>query len=83
MATLNVRNFPDTLYQTLKERARDNQRTIAAEVIELMTDAIARTQRKRRRLAAMERIEGRYSHFHPAGDGRDTLELLREDQDRL
>jgi len=82
MATLYVRNFPEPLYQTIQELAGNGRRTIGAEVIDLMTDAVARIQRKRRRLAAMERIEGRYSQFHPSVDGKDTLALLREDRDR-
>ena len=82
MATLYVRNFPDTLYKTIQELAGDDKRSIGAEVIDLVNNAVARLLRKRRRRAAMERIEGRYNHFHPSHDGKDTLALLREDRDR-
>ena len=46
-----------------------------------IADAIARQQRKRERLAAMARIEARWSEFRPPRDGKDTLALLREDRD--
>jgi plasmid stability protein len=31
MATLNIKNFPDTVYRRLKERARRQQRSMAQE----------------------------------------------------
>jgi plasmid stability protein len=46
MATLYVRNFPDPLYETVKELARENDQSISAEVIALVSDAVARVQRK-------------------------------------
>lgn len=82
MATLYVRNFPDTLYETVQELAGEDRRSIGAEVINLVTDAVQRIQRKRRRLAAMDRIEERYSRIKPSTDGKDTLAMLREDRDR-
>ena len=82
MAILYVRNFPDSLYRTVQALAGEKRQAIGKEVIDLMTDAVERIQRKRRRLAAMERIEGRYSNFHPSVDGKDSLALLREDRER-
>jgi len=82
MATLYVRNFPDVLYETVQELASEERQSIGAEVIRLMTDAVQRVQRKRRRLAAMERIEKRDHKFHPSIDGKDTLALLHEDRER-
>ncbi len=32
MATLNIKKFPDLLYERLRERARANHRSIAQEV---------------------------------------------------
>ena len=82
MATLYVRNFPDDLYETVQAFAGEDRRSIGAEVIDLMTDAVARTQRKRRRLAALERIKQRRILFRPSIDGKDSLALLREDRER-
>jgi hypothetical protein len=36
MATLNVKNFPDALYQRLRARARNERRSLAQEVIHLL-----------------------------------------------
>jgi plasmid stability protein len=40
MATLNVKNLPDPLYRKLKARARTERRSVAQEVIHLLTQAL-------------------------------------------
>jgi plasmid stability protein len=40
MATLNLKNFPDSLYQRLQERARQERRSLAQEIIHLLERAI-------------------------------------------
>lgn len=40
MAVLNVKNLPDALYRKLKARAKREHRSIAQEVIHLLSDAI-------------------------------------------
>ena len=40
MATLNVKNFPDPLYRKLQARARRQRRSVAQEVIHLLTQAV-------------------------------------------
>ena len=51
MATLRVRNIPDDRYEALRKRARENRRSIAAEVILLLEQWIptAGELRERRR----------------------------------
>lgn len=39
MATLNIKNFPDTLYKKLRELARRQRRSVPQEVIHLLTQA--------------------------------------------
>lgn len=41
MATLNVKNFPDDLYQRIKQRAAADRRSIAGEVVHLLDRAVA------------------------------------------
>ncbi|HOF87081.1 MAG TPA: hypothetical protein PKZ39_00215 [Clostridia bacterium] len=82
MATLYVRNFPDQLYASVQELAKDADISLRAEVIELVTDAVARQQQLRRRREAMARIKSRYDRFHAPTDGKDTLAMLREDRER-
>jgi plasmid stability protein len=36
MATLNIKNFPDPLYEKLQERAHQEHRSLAQEVIHLL-----------------------------------------------
>jgi len=40
MATLNIVNFPDDLYQTLADYAKINRRSISEEVIYLLEQAL-------------------------------------------
>jgi plasmid stability protein len=42
MATLHVRNVPEEVYESLRERARRNGRSINAEAIAVLQDAAAR-----------------------------------------
>ena len=37
MATLNVKGFPDPLYRKLRQRARRQKRSIAQEVVHLLS----------------------------------------------
>lgn len=40
MATLNVKNLPDSLYQKLKTRAKHERRSVAQEVTSLLAAAL-------------------------------------------
>jgi plasmid stability protein len=44
VATLNVKNFPDDLYQRLREIAEQEQRSIAQQVIRLLDHAVSTTE---------------------------------------
>jgi hypothetical protein len=39
MATLNIKNLPDPLYRKLRARAKRQRRSVAQEVIQLLTQA--------------------------------------------
>jgi plasmid stability protein len=41
MATLNVKNLPDTLYRKLQKRARARHRSVAQEVTSILAAAVA------------------------------------------
>jgi len=41
MATLNIKNVPDTLYKKLQARARRQHRSVAQEVTHLLSQAVA------------------------------------------
>lgn len=40
MATLNIKNLPDTLYRKLQARARRERRSVAQEVTHLLSQAL-------------------------------------------
>lgn len=40
MATLNVKNVPEALYEKLRDRARRNRRSIAQEVLHTLSQAL-------------------------------------------
>lgn len=40
MATLNVKNMPNALYRKLQARARRERRSVAQEVIRLLSNAV-------------------------------------------
>ncbi len=39
MATLNIKNLPDPLYRKLRARAKRERRSVAQEVIQILTEA--------------------------------------------
>jgi hypothetical protein len=44
MATLHVRNVPDDLYELLRERAAENDRSIGAETVQLLQESLGAQQ---------------------------------------
>ena len=40
MATLNIKNVPDALYKKLQRRAKQQHRTVAQEVIQLLREIL-------------------------------------------
>ncbi len=80
MATLHVRNLPETLYERLRRRAEAQNRSLSAEVIVLLTHALDATAADQADVLA--RIRRRRS-FNPAAAGApDSTTLLREDRER-
>jgi len=83
MATLYVENVPDDVYKALRKRAKDNSKSIAAEVIELLkqnmpTEAeLKRRQEFYDRLAEMRARPPLTPGPHPSAE-----EMIREDRER-
>jgi plasmid stability protein len=44
VATLNVKNVPDKLYRALRKRARRQHRSVAQEVIHLLSEHLERAE---------------------------------------
>jgi plasmid stability protein len=45
MATLNIKGFPDDLYELLQERAEREHRSLAQQVIHLLVEAAGKQKR--------------------------------------
>ncbi len=80
MATLHVRNVPTGLHERLSQRAHAQRRSLSAEVITLLTQALSDAERTPEQILAA--IDER-CRFTPAAVGApDSTTLLREDRDR-
>jgi len=83
MPTLYVRNFPQALYEALRERARASHRSIAAEVLALLEENVPTAQELRSRHEWVRKL-ARLRKQH-TGSGRafpSTEEMLRQDRTR-
>jgi plasmid stability protein len=82
MATLYVENVPEDLYEALRRRARENRKSIAAEVISLLERNIptaAELQSRQRFLKQLERLRSKASPG--PGPFPSTEEMQREDRE--
>lgn len=78
MANLTIRNVDDEVVERLKKRAKDNERSLEAEVRTILKNAAGRLSGREARALA-ERITA----MTPKGVKQtDSVELIREDRDR-
>ena len=80
MATLTIRNLPADVYERLRERARQNRRSITQEAAFIIEDAVgmgeAPLEFRRQVDKVREAIRRRYGAFS------DSTPLVREDRQR-
>jgi plasmid stability protein len=80
MATLHVRNVPETLYDQIRQRAEARSRSLSAEVVVLLTHALEDDRPSAAEV--LDEIRRRRS-FRPSAVGApDSTTLLREDRAR-
>lgn len=80
MPTLHVRNVPETLYDRLRQRAQERNRSISAEVVMLLDFALEESDNTQTEI--LDNIRRR-RFFNPAAAGApDSTTLLREDRER-
>ncbi len=77
MANLTIRNVDDEVVERLKKRAKDNGRSLEAELRELLKQAA-----KRKSPEELLAIADRIAAMTPDVPQTDSAELLREDRDR-
>ena len=84
MPTLYVENVPDELYNALRQRARQNRKSIAAEILQLLEENIstaAELERRRRFLKKVEELHaGSAKHSSPPFPSAE--EMVREERER-
>jgi antitoxin FitA len=79
MPTLHVRNVPDILYERLRQRAQEENRSLSAEVVMLLDYALQETDLTQAQL--LDHIRRR-RFFNPAKAGApDSTTLLRQDRE--
>ncbi|MBV9081507.1 MAG: Arc family DNA-binding protein [Acidobacteriaceae bacterium] len=83
MATLYVENVPEDLYDALKDRAKEHRRSVAAEVITLLSETVPTEDqlRRRKQLLALAR-KLRSEQPAPKASARTVVHMLREDRER-
>ena len=84
MATLYVENIPDDLYQALREHARRNRKSIAAEILRLIEENIPTTAELKRRQQFLKKVEQLHLQGPRTSPRRfpSAEEMVREDRER-
>lgn len=83
MATLYVENIPDDVYKALRKRAKDNHKSIAAEVIALLKQNVPTEAELKRRRDFYDRLaELRAKQPLKLGPFPSAEEMIREDRER-
>jgi plasmid stability protein len=80
MNILHVRSVPETLYLRLKELAAARNRSLSAQVIEMLSQAVEEEDLRQRQVQILDSIRRR--RFKPPESAPSSLELLREDRER-
>lgn len=82
MATLHVRNVPETLYKRIQKVAVEENRSVTAEVIHLLSQGLRAREARRGAVAMIERISLRARKLDLPSGWQDSAELIREDRHR-
>ena len=80
MSILHVRNVPEQLYARLKRRAREQHRSLGAEVITLLESAVEQAERTPE--VILSAIRQRRSYNPADVNAPDSTQLLRDDRER-
>ena len=78
MATVTIRNIDDTVMKKLKTQAKANNRSLEAELRELLSAEV----RKREQMRQFRAKAGRIAAMTPKVPQTDSALLIREDRDR-
>lgn len=82
MATLHVRNVPEKLYKRIQKLAEAENRSLTAEVIQLLVQGLQAHEVRRDTMAVIERIRQRARKMDLPEGWTDSVELIHEDRSR-
>ena len=83
MATLYVENFPDDLYEAIREQAKQRRSSISREVIEALKSRIpTQADLERRRAVYKEIMKFQRKKPLTPGPHPSAEEMVREDRER-
>lgn len=80
MNTLHVRSVPDSLYKRIRSLANVKNRSLSAQVITLLEQAVDAEERRVEQKKVLNSIQRR--RFKVPKNAPTSLELLREDRTR-
>lgn len=80
MNTLHVRSVPDDLYKRLQQLALSRNRSLSAQVITLLEQALEIEERRKKQAKTLASIQRR--RFKAPRNAPSSLELLKEDRAR-
>jgi antitoxin FitA len=80
METLHVRSVPDDLYQRLQEIARKRNRSLSAQVVDMLSQAVEEEEVRQNQVVTLNAIRRR--RFTAPRQAPDSLDLLKEDRKR-
>lgn len=80
MNTLLVRSVPDDLYDRIQRLARAQNRSLSAQVITMLEQAVESEERRKKQAKALTSIQRR--RFKAPRNEPSTLALLHEDRAR-
>ena len=82
MAILHVRNVPEKLYKRIQKLAQEENRSVTAEVIQLLNQGLQARAARQGAAAVIERIRQRAQKIKLPRGWKDSAELLRKDRSR-
>lgn len=80
MNTLHVRSVPDDLYQRIQLMANAKNRSLSAQVITMLSQAVELEERRMKQTKVLNSIQRR--RFKAPRNVPSSLDLLREDRKR-
>ena len=78
MATLFVKDFPDDVYEALKDRARANGRSLAAEVRVLLQQALPARRSPKEVAESIRRFRDKIAAEDRGMTAEEIVEMVRE-----